>query len=98
MRSHDHLHFGRNMRGWLRVLTLIAALTVLSAACTSSTEQTANNTPASSASAATSPSPSPSPSPTGTETPSSSPLPSSGGSLSISSLPFHNGEVGVYYL
>ncbi len=86
------------MRGWFRVLTCVAVLSIASVACTSTTE-TANNTPASSPSASPSPSPSASPSasPSSEPTPSSTPS-SSGGSLAITSLPFHNGEVGIGYL
>ncbi len=84
------------MRRGVRLATLAAALLLAAAGCTSSTTQTANNSPLPSESA--SPSPSPSPSPSGSPSSAPSPSPSSGGALSIIGLPFHNGEVGIKYL
>lgn len=89
------------MRGWVSGLACVGALIVGSVACTSSTE-TANNTPASSPSTvASTPSASPSASPSSTPTsePTSTPTTNPGGALpAITSLPFHNGEVGIGYL
>lgn len=89
------------MRAW-RVLSVAASVLLLSAACTSSSSPTANISPATSSSPSASPSPSPSPSASPTTgpgaSPSPSPSPAAGGALSITSLPFHNGEAGVGYL
>jgi hypothetical protein len=84
------------VKAWLRVLTCVAGVALASVGCTSSTE-TANNTPESSPSTAASPSPSPSPSPSTAPSSEPSPSPSASG-LAITSLPFHNGEVGIGYL
>ncbi len=82
---------------WLwRPAVLLASLMLTAAQCTTSSS-TADNSPASSPSTATSPSSSSSPS--SAASPSSSPSSSPAGTpLAITSLPFHNGEVGILYL
>jgi len=82
------------MRGGWRLVAVAAGIVLFSAACTS-TIPTANNSPASSPSSVASPSQSPSASPSVAASPSTQP---SGPSLAVSSLPVHNGEVGVGYL
>jgi len=82
------------MRGGWRLVAVAAGLVVFSAACTS-TIPTANNSPASSPSSVASPSQSPSASPSVAASPPAQP---SGPSLAVTSIPTHNGEVGVIYL
>jgi hypothetical protein len=91
--------------GWRTPITL-AAFLLLVAGCTLTSGGTATGSPSESPSASPSSSPSESPS-SGTATPTASPASSpasspstapAGSALAITSLPFHNGEVGIGYL
>src|SRR4029077_1551175 len=88
------------MRGGLRFAAVLTSFLLCAFTCTS-TSGTANVSPATSPTEA-SPSSSPSSTPTGASTSPpgtpSTPATPAGTTLAITSLPFHNGEVGVGYL
>ena len=89
------------MSGRSAVIGLISAAALVVAACTSTlTSNTNSPSPSESPSSAATSSPSSSPSSSTSSSPETSPSssPSSGTPLAITSLPFHNGEVGVGYL
>jgi Putative Ig domain len=85
------------MRGGWRPVATVALVVFLGACTFGNCSPTANNVQVTPSTQPT-PSPSPSASPTTTPTSAPSPPPAAGAALAITSLPFHNGEVGVGYL